>query len=120
MNRVCSHPLFFLPPTHFAFPHSTPQYLCVFCGAQSVKRKATGIWNCGKCKKTQTGGAYILRCVGDSLGSFLQSTPWSALPHEPPQSLTSHTHSTLPFFFLYSTAAAATVRSNLARMRKDE
>lgn len=86
-----------------------------------MKRKATGIWNCGKCKKTQTGGAYILRCVGDSLGS-LQSTSWKTLPHDRlPLSLTSYnTHFTLLFFFFYSTAAAATVRSNLARMRKDE
>lgn len=53
------------------------QYTCVFCGKESVKRQAVGIWNCKHCKKTQTGGAFML-----------------------------------------ATAAAATVRSNIARLRK--
>ena len=53
------------------------KYNCVFCGKDSVKRQAVGIWSCSRCKKTQTGGAYQL-----------------------------------------ATAAAATVRSNLARQRK--
>ena len=36
------------------------KYDCVFCGRTSVKRKATGIWNCSGCGKIQTGGAYQL------------------------------------------------------------
>lgn len=44
------------------------KYTCSFCGKDSVKRKAAGIWSCGKCKKTQTGGAYMLACVFS--GSF--------------------------------------------------
>ena len=36
------------------------KYTCVFCGKDSVKRSATGIWNCGSCKKTMAGGAYTL------------------------------------------------------------
>lgn len=42
-------------------PALLPEYLCVFCGKESVKRQATGIWKCGKCDKCQTGGAYVLR-----------------------------------------------------------
>ncbi len=60
-------------------PPTSPQYNCVFCGKDTVKRHATGIWNCSACKKVRTGGAYIL-----------------------------------------ATAAAATVRSNIARLRKVE
>ena len=36
------------------------KYSCSFCGKDSVKRKAAGLWTCSKCKKTQTGGAYQL------------------------------------------------------------
>jgi len=36
------------------------KYTCAFCGKDAVKRKAVGIWNCGNCKKVQTGGAYML------------------------------------------------------------
>jgi len=36
------------------------KYSCSFCGKDTVKRVAAGIWNCHACKKTQTGGAYQL------------------------------------------------------------
>jgi large subunit ribosomal protein L37Ae len=38
------------------------KYRCSFCGKDSVKRAATGIWKCGikKCGKTMAGGAYVL------------------------------------------------------------
>jgi len=36
------------------------KYLCVFCGKDSVKRCATGIWACGSCGKCLAGGAYTL------------------------------------------------------------
>mmetsp|Transcript_17911 Transcript_17911/g.24068 ORF Transcript_17911/g.24068 Transcript_17911/m.24068 type:complete len:94 (-) Transcript_17911:62-343(-) len=36
------------------------KYNCVFCGKDTVKRLATGIWKCGRCKKTMAGGAYTL------------------------------------------------------------
>ncbi|KAK7206904.1 ribosomal protein, large subunit [Myxozyma melibiosi] len=36
------------------------RYLCSFCGKNSVKRCATGIWKCKSCHKTMAGGAYTL------------------------------------------------------------
>jgi large subunit ribosomal protein L37Ae len=34
-------------------PHKCPQ-----CGFTRVKRESVGIWKCGKCGHTYTGGAY--------------------------------------------------------------
>lgn len=42
--------------------HAT--YTCSFCGKDSVKREAVGIWNCRACRKTVAGGAFSLRFVG--------------------------------------------------------
>mmetsp|Transcript_88763 Transcript_88763/g.250013 ORF Transcript_88763/g.250013 Transcript_88763/m.250013 type:complete len:96 (+) Transcript_88763:49-336(+) len=36
------------------------KYNCSFCGKNTVKRQATGIWKCGACKKVMAGGAYVL------------------------------------------------------------
>jgi large subunit ribosomal protein L37Ae len=36
------------------------KYNCSFCGKHSVKRMATGIWKCLRCKKTMAGGSYVL------------------------------------------------------------
>ena len=38
--------------------HAT--YHCSFCGKDTVKRTAAGIWNCRACKKVIAGGAYSL------------------------------------------------------------
>ncbi len=35
------------------------KYTCAFCGKESMKRKAVGIWSCKKCKKTVAGGAWV-------------------------------------------------------------
>jgi large subunit ribosomal protein L37Ae len=37
------------------------RYLCTFCGKNSVKRVAVGIWRCHSknCGKTLSGGAYL-------------------------------------------------------------
>ncbi|CAG7968873.1 unnamed protein product [Penicillium salamii] len=34
------------------------RYTCTFCGKNTVKRKATGIWECHGCNKVVAGGAY--------------------------------------------------------------
>ncbi|KAF9525360.1 ribosomal L37ae protein family-domain-containing protein [Crepidotus variabilis] len=34
------------------------RYTCTFCGKDSVKRTAVGIWHCRACKKTIAGGAW--------------------------------------------------------------
>ncbi|KAF9892437.1 60S ribosomal protein L43 [Aspergillus nanangensis] len=36
------------------------RYVCTFCGKNTVKRKATGIWDCKGCGKTVAGGAYTV------------------------------------------------------------
>lgn len=36
------------------------KYTCTFCGKDTVKRQAVGIWNCKSCKKTTAGGAYTV------------------------------------------------------------
>ncbi|KAK4461114.1 ribosomal protein L37ae [Cladorrhinum samala] len=36
------------------------KYTCTFCGKDSVRRTAVGIWNCKSCKKTLAGGAYTV------------------------------------------------------------
>jgi len=36
------------------------KYNCSFCGKNGIKREATGLWKCGRCKKTMAGGAYVL------------------------------------------------------------
>ncbi|KAG9074401.1 60S ribosomal protein L43 [Ceratobasidium sp. UAMH 11750] len=36
------------------------RYTCTFCGKDSVKRTAVGIWNCRSCKKVVAGGAWTV------------------------------------------------------------
>ncbi|KAK4114261.1 60S ribosomal protein L43 [Canariomyces notabilis] len=36
------------------------RYTCTFCGKNTVRRSAVGIWSCGSCKKTMAGGAYTV------------------------------------------------------------
>merc|ERR1712045_521596 len=35
------------------------KYTCSFCGKESMKRKAAGIWGCKSCRKVVAGGAYV-------------------------------------------------------------
>ncbi|KAF8889307.1 ribosomal L37ae protein family-domain-containing protein [Infundibulicybe gibba] len=37
------------------------RYTCTFCGKDSVKRTAVGIWNCSACKKVIAGGAWSVQ-----------------------------------------------------------
>lgn len=39
------------------------KYTCTFCGKTTVRRNATGIWDCKSCKRTVAGGAYTVSCV---------------------------------------------------------
>eukprot|EP00741_Cyanophora_paradoxa_P003842 tig00000718_g3736.t1 len=36
------------------------KYTCAFCGKDSVKRAAVGIWKCKSCCKTVAGGAWTM------------------------------------------------------------
>lgn len=36
------------------------RYVCTFCGKETVKRKAVGIWECKGCHKSVAGGAYTV------------------------------------------------------------
>ncbi|EEB86677.1 hypothetical protein MPER_16284, partial [Moniliophthora perniciosa FA553] len=36
------------------------RYTCSFCGKDSVRRKAVGIWYCSSCRKTIAGGAWTV------------------------------------------------------------
>ncbi|KAM5534683.1 hypothetical protein V8D89_011695 [Ganoderma adspersum] len=36
------------------------RYTCTFCGKDSVKRQAVGIWKCSSCKKVIAGGAWTV------------------------------------------------------------
>ncbi|KAH7816286.1 putative 60S ribosomal protein L37a-2 [Monocercomonoides exilis] len=47
------------------------RFNCRFCGKDSVKRKAVGIWECKSCKKVIAGGAWQL-CT--SAASDISST----------------------------------------------
>ncbi|KAK7499346.1 hypothetical protein BaRGS_00009321 [Batillaria attramentaria] len=35
------------------------KYTCGFCGKDSMKRRAVGIWGCSKCRKVVAGGAWV-------------------------------------------------------------
>jgi len=39
------------------------KYTCTFCGKDSVKRHAVGIWKCKSCKKTVAGGAWTMSTI---------------------------------------------------------
>ncbi|KAJ7252500.1 ribosomal L37ae protein family-domain-containing protein [Mycena rebaudengoi] len=36
------------------------RYTCTFCGKDTVKRTAVGIWNCSSCRKVIAGGAWTV------------------------------------------------------------
>ena len=37
------------------------KHKCPYCHAEKVKRKAMGIWECGKCKAKFAGKAYTIK-----------------------------------------------------------
>merc|ERR1711893_332903 len=40
------------------------KYTCGFCGKDSMKRTAVGIWACSKCGKVVAGGAWVYVTTG--------------------------------------------------------
>jgi large subunit ribosomal protein L37Ae len=34
------------------------KYICTFCGKNSIRRQATGIWRCKACRRVVAGGAW--------------------------------------------------------------
>ncbi|OAF72196.1 hypothetical protein A3Q56_00011 [Intoshia linei] len=42
------------------------KHICMFCGKKAITRKATGIWNCQRCKKVISGGAYDYITAGSA------------------------------------------------------
>ena len=65
-----------------------------------VKRQATGIWKCLRCKKVMAGGAYVLRYINMCRIVFYFLTALSSK--------------------LCSTAAAVTVRTAISRLKKSK
>ncbi len=43
------------------------KFQCPHCGFRKVKRKAKGIYVCGKCGKKIAGGAYVLSTMGGDI-----------------------------------------------------
>ena len=71
------------------------RYTCTFCGKDSVKRTAVGIWKCKACKKVIAGGAWtvsttaaatVRRCAHliSRLRNQFQSVLTHVLQHGPP------------------------------------
>lgn len=75
------------------------RYTCTFCGKDSVKRTAVGIWHCKGCGKTLAGGAWVMKYA--TFSSLFLLTPSFSY-----------------FCFSFSTTAAATVRSTVRRLRE--
>jgi len=60
-------------------PHSCPH-----CGSKSVHRESVGVWSCGKCGLTFTGGAYT---PVTKLGIVAKRAAKGIAPPEAPESL---------------------------------
>lgn len=97
--------------------HAT--YTCMFCGKDSLKRSAVGVWKCKGCNKTIAGGAYVVRYVFAAtrvrffsvcrcLGDFSYTNTNTAISLHP---------LIQPLHLHNSTPAAVTVRSTVRRLR---
>jgi large subunit ribosomal protein L37Ae len=53
------------------------KYTCAFCGKDTVKRQAVGIWSCKSCKRTTAGGAYTVSYVS---ASTIARRPYRRVP----------------------------------------
>ena len=51
------------------------KYLCNFCGKDSVRRQAVGIWHCKPCCRLIAGAAYSLTSIAaNNAKSFIKRT----------------------------------------------
>ena len=87
------------------------KYNCAFCGKDTVKRASTGVWNCRSCRKQIAGGAYVLAYVARTALRHVYRYACYAVGSASPSLSLGCSH-------LHSTPAAATVRSNILRLRK--
>lgn len=112
------------------------KYFCEFCGKNTMKRHAVGIWKCKACKKVKAGGAYNLK-YGTlnhthgkvSIAHFIRlSEPLYTTPHIETLWIlmiySSHPRRTFhppnvvkPTTQHNSTSQALTVRSSIRRLR---
>merc|ERR1712058_1280 len=58
---------------------SKVKYFCNFCGKDSVRRQAAGIWKCKPCKRLISGAAYSLTSIAsNNAKSFIKRAKESA------------------------------------------
>lgn len=88
------------------------KYNCAFCGKDTVKRASTGVWNCRSCRKQIAGGAYVLAYVARVALRRVSRYACYVVGCASPSLVVA------PASHLHSTPAAATVRSNILRLRK--
>ncbi|RMZ86420.1 hypothetical protein DV736_g6353, partial [Chaetothyriales sp. CBS 134916] len=68
------------------------RYTCTFCGKNTVKRTAVGIWNCKGCRKVVAGGAWTVstpaaaatRSTIRRLREIAEGTSWTIPTSTPP------------------------------------
>jgi hypothetical protein len=65
------------------------RYTCTFCGKNSVKRTAVGIWECKSCQKTVAGGAWTVSYVLHVLPDLPRTPPHPRTPNDEHTSLPS-------------------------------
>lgn len=109
------------------------RYTCTFCGKVTVRRHSTGIWNCKSCKRTIAGGAYTVAYVpepvprnpeeeeggeGEEEKVPLPLNPAASTHFSTTRAWTSTTKRKRNANTIYSTPAAAAMRSTLRRLRE--
>ncbi|KAF4692628.1 hypothetical protein FOZ60_012927 [Perkinsus olseni] len=88
---------------------SKAKYTCPFCGKDSVKRQAGGIWSCRSCKKTMAGGCWQLTTAAAATVRRYLSPP---LP--PPVFSSGYLRKMVLLLKLILATSAASISRNLA------